>query len=116
MPQPNRASSIIDYLSSKELSKRRPETYAQSGTVSKCSGFLIPPQEEQIDRAFNRGTKLICDLLSEGKIDSDIATEVLAHFVELYAEHKVESVIKKFLTKQENKPLVNALGVYLENK
>jgi hypothetical protein len=78
--------------------------------------LLGVPQEGQVEKAFKRGTKLITELLSEGKIDAGTAKTVIDHFVEIYVEHKIESSIQKYLEQHSNRPYVNALRDYLENK
>jgi len=116
MPQHKNEDFLLDYFNHKEAPQRNPEDKAKSDNVSEWLALILPPTAGQVDNAFNKGTKLICDLLAEGKIDSETATEVLAHFFELYVEHKVEFAIDKFLSKRVNKPLLNTLRFYLENK
>jgi len=77
---------------------------------------LVPPSKSEADKAFKEGTELITDLLLEGTIDSETAKSVLSPFVELYANYKVECAIRKFLERQDEKPLLDALRSCLEEE
>jgi len=108
----NKESHIIRLLDIKSQSKPPQKQHLLSDLLND----FLPPQEAQADEAFTKGTKLICNLLSEGSIDHRTAKNVLDHFVQLYADYKIESAIRKFLEKREDYPLLNTLKFYLEKE
>ncbi|CAB1065858.1 hypothetical protein D1BOALGB6SA_10657 [Olavius sp. associated proteobacterium Delta 1] len=77
-------------------------------------GYWIKPDENQVDKAFKEGTKLIGNLLSEGQIDSKTATSLINQFVEMYVGFKFEKMLHKFINKCEHKSIVNLLRDYME--
>jgi len=75
--------------------------------------YFIRPNENQVEKAFNDGTKLICDLLSTGKIEVETARDILSHFVQIYIEYKYATGVHKFLKRSQNRPMINVIKAYL---
>jgi hypothetical protein len=78
--------------------------------------ILAESEENQVEKAFKSGTKLISDLLLDGEINSKTAHKVIEHFVGMYVEYKVEKTIHKYLGKHGDRLLINAVRDYLEDK
>ena len=78
---------------------------------------IYPESEEnQIEKAYKRGTKVVCDLLVDGEINPETAHNIIEHFVEMYVEYKVEKTIQSFLEKHDKRFFDNALSAYIEDK
>jgi excinuclease UvrABC nuclease subunit len=105
--------SIIQGL---DKSKNKEHVSTKSELSNMWVAYLFQSPENQVEKAFTKGTKLIHNLLLESKIDADTAGDILAQFVNIYVEHKIEMSIHKFLKKHDNRPFVNALGTYLRGE
>ena len=71
-------------------------------------------QEKRIDLAFRRGVKLIINLLSKEKIDSETANVLLELFLGMYVVSKSEKVINEFVMKLENSSFMNQFDFLIE--
>lgn len=114
--QDNDAAQLFNIMKILDKPKRKNDISVRSELEDTWVAFHTKPQEGQVEKAFSRGTKLMSDLLSEGKINSETAINVINHFVEMYVEYKVEKAIQKFLEKHDNRFLVNTLRAYIENE
>lgn len=70
--------------------------------------------KKQVDSAFNRGTKLIYDLLFDDRIDTETANIILSQFIELYVEYKLNSEISTLIERLEVKNYLALLKAHLE--
>ena len=78
-------------------------------TTTKLSNFLrtfAPPSEDEIDKAFIHGTKSICNLLKQDKIDYETTKEILEIFASLYVESKIDSSIRRYVSKKSKANLL----------
>jgi len=75
--------------------------------------YFSKSPENQVDKSFKKGAKLVHELLEDGKIDADVAKSILMHFAEIYIEHKFEVKIHKFFSRYEDKFAINMIRSYL---
>lgn len=122
--------NIINYCSLLNLNKNRhmDTTYKKNSKAKSLSHtqsqlqFLFPfslsstTNREVADDAFSKGTKLICNLYSEGKIDDDTAKDILSYFFEIYFDNKIGEEVDHFFIRHRHKSIVKALKYYLETE
>ena len=71
---------------------------------------LVAPSENQVDRAFQSGTKMIAGLLKNDKIDFDTAKKILSYFANLYIKSKLDSIVNDYIdNKLKDKVIINYL-------